>query len=182
MFCFGTPALHSSVFSLYLPPILPPSNCVCVGAGLTMTAAGRIYAFVLYFVRWWAWMIAWLSKCLCLYGEITTLFCTALYHFLYLCDLSHRVSMCHFVCTPCYQEEWFGDSVSPHLQCSYCIMVTTVTLSRNASLTTVGWRRVFFFFQQWGFPWIFQNRMLYHCQQCSVALLQKLLFKDKENS
>lgn len=86
-------------------------------------------------------------------------------------------SVCHFVCTPGYQEEWFGDSVSPHLQCSYCVMVTTVTLSRNASLTTVGWRR-FFFFQLWGFPWIFQNHMLYHCQQYSVALLQKLLFKD----
>lgn len=92
MFCFGGPALDSSVSSLYLPPILPPCNCVCVGVGLATMATGRIYdAFIIYFVRQWAWLVAWLRECLSSHGDVTALFCMALYHFTYLWRLGHGV-------------------------------------------------------------------------------------------
>lgn len=139
----------SQVSSFYFLPSIPsPSNCSCGSWFSHDSTLLYICTCHKHIVCWWAWMSAWIRKCLCMKG---------LHHFCIFHIYAIWVSacMCHSVCTPGYQEEWFGDSVFPHLLCSYCIMVTTWRCQKMlASPERVGGG---FPFQLWGFPWVFQN-------------------------
>lgn len=53
-------------------------------------------------------------------------------------------------------------------------MVTTVTLSRNASLTTVGWRR--FFFSALGFPLDFPEPYVVSLSAVQCGFVAKVTF------